>query len=392
MGQSQSKKTAQHPSSKDVSSSSSRAAFSAAAVAAQNTFFKAENRKSNKVLSAYYKEITSIPEVSKLEDLNIENQNRFISVTNPDASDFAGMLGNTYKTTNPRNIKKAYSDTGELNPAHVFDAVYACNLDDNKGSVIAVADGCAGHHGDERQDEAIAYLAGYAAKRAGQAMAQFKSNEVAYANTSQVANAVSDYLRQGFRQKKQGKFASFVSENTTLACARIELQDEHLDVTGFNIGDTMIVGWNPVTKQFVTLSPGRTMVTSSKAMYPACIPNELYEGEVQSFRKVLSKDFIIFGLTDFATTHLPVIVTEGQVNERKGYEDVELNPDVMKEILKAVPVDASIDAYNKAIVAACIESNKQAITDKFANSGYGADTWYTEGDDVGLIGYRRGPR
>jgi hypothetical protein len=361
----------------------------------QNKFFKAPDRKEAKIFSQYHVGTISNPKVSELDDLTIENANRFKLFTEPDHN-YAGMLGDTYKTTNPRRLMTAYQngdyENGELKPAHVLDAIYACRLNDDKGSVIVVADGCAGHHDDELQDEAIAYLAGYAAKRTGQAMRQFASNNEAYIHLTMVIKTVIDYMQTGFRQKKEGKFAPFISEKTTLACARVELHDDdNIDITGFNIGDTMIVGWNPKTHQFVTLSPARTIV-DGRMKYPACIPNELHEGEMQVFQTKLSKDLIIFGLTDFVISHLPTNEPKNQIYGQRVYEDVELNPEKMAAILKDIDPSEPVETFINAIVSACIESSKQAITDKFANSGSGKDIRHTDGDDVGVVAYRNGPR
>ncbi|MBA3536891.1 MAG: hypothetical protein H0T84_09815, partial [Tatlockia sp.] len=105
-------------------------------------------------------------------------------------------------------------------------------------------------------------------------------------------------------------------EKTTLACGRaFQMKNGNFRFVGINIGDTMLIAYNPQTRKFETIAKARQIIRGFGNGSPAALPDLCTEEQMITFDVTLPKGTIVFGLTDGVWDYLP-IVQNSQKNQR----------------------------------------------------------------------------
>lgn len=122
-------------------------------------------------------------------------------------------------------------------------------------------------------------------------------------------------------------------------------------VVGVNVGDSMVVAWNPATKTFRTL--GEAAVDKNTGM-PVKFPNVRDKPAELRFKEEIDDGEIVFALSDGITDCLEKAKVrfeiEGSSVTQATYTVDELDPVQMKHILSTVPEFSPPEAYVQAIM------------------------------------------
>lgn len=168
-------------------------------------------------------------------------------------------------------IKTAFGSTFATNKLHridakgdhILDATYG-GLCPDQGYALAIGDGSGGHFGDEHQDKRIWRAAHFASKACVRFLAAYSSPDQLKADFNKIIDAIKKEV-----QRKA------VGESTTLACCRTFPMKEGSQVVGLNIGDNMVIAWDPKTNKLTNLLPSRCSEVGTALIPGPCKPFEI---------------------------------------------------------------------------------------------------------------------
>lgn len=133
-------------------------------------------------------------------------------------------------------------------------------------------------------------------------------------------------------------------------------------VVGLNIGDSMVVAWNPFTQTFRTL--GKAAVQKGSGM-PLAFPTSRDSAVEFRFKEAIEEGEVVFALSDGITDHLkkklPHETTEKYILE-------ELDPKEMRSILSNVDPFAPPQDFMKALANASIEHAEKVREESISNN------------------------
>ena len=186
----------------------------------------------------------------------------------------------------------------------------SCIVRAQDGYALAIADGWGHFHGEQAsRNKTIGRAAYFAAKTAARLMSDIDPNEFLrqlphLKNMIARELAIKTQPRLGKPLEPQrGKGNDL--ESTTLACVRaVETDDGKLRLVGFNIGDSMLIAYDPV-QGFRTLAPARTFKRLDGKFSPAALPNLCADNHIYTFDRILPNHTVVFGLTDGVWDYLP---------------------------------------------------------------------------------------
>jgi Protein phosphatase 2C len=215
------------------------------------------------------------------------------------------ITGSSFATNNP-NVLNASPDKAE---GPVLDGSYTAST--WSGWVMAVADGC-GHGHTKEKNEDIGRTAYFACKSACRLMAGYSSAAQLNQDLFQLKKRLSAELlvkvrahRNKSLQPQQGREEPL--DRTTLACGRaFRNKDGTFRFVGFNIGDTMLIAYDPYTKSFQTIAKARQLQMIGGGS-PAALPDFCKDEQMVNFDKTLPQGTIILGLTDGVWDYLPLL-------------------------------------------------------------------------------------
>lgn len=230
---------------------------------------------------------------------------RFIALNSSSVLGCCAYVGSSFTTNRPHLIKATAS--------HVLDAFDCAVTFDSKrrpsGLVIALGDGCGGHFGEEKQDQSIARAAYFSCKHTTRVLAMYDSPEQILREHVEIAATIATQVRQ----KVWG-------ENTTLVCGKCFATPSEYRMVGFNIGDSMIVAWDPEAKSIINVAPAH-VTESGTAEFP-----EPYQSfEIHPFDVNLPPQAIIIAMSDGVYDYLPQVVTESSYPNKLSYREVALD-------------------------------------------------------------------
>lgn len=276
------------------------------------------------------------------------------------APDVAATTGTTFFTNSQAVL--ARSEKVEADPnlsvTHVMDSCIAAHIKDSydsSRSYLAMADGLGGHTGDKAEDTRISRASYFGCKHAIRLCSQYIDADSLKVNLGTIMQEVG----QEILRKNNGS-----RESTSLTCATVFQSTEYapqrnrnytsvttLRVIGANIGDSMLVAWNPRTQTVTTLLPGRHLVQNI-GTGPAQLPaNFDLNSDLDIVDATLDEDTVLIPFTDGMLGEFNT-ATRQETKNGKDYKVFAIDPKWMLPILQALKPNAS----SKEIVAALMEN------------------------------------
>lgn len=270
--------------------------------------------------------------------------------------DIQAVCGSTFAT----NIPERIDEKGH----HILDGVcsYLCKNNQGlfNGYALAIGDGAGGHFGDNLQDKMIGRAAHFAARGASRLLSAYHDPDKLLEDLSKII----EVLKKEILLKAKG-------ESTTLACCRAFPVEGGFRVVGFNLGDNMVVAWNPLTKTATHLLPSRCSEAGT-----ALFPEGFRAFEVQIVDTILPNGCLLYLMTDGVHDTLPFIEEERVYPNQLTYRVRTLKN--LESILGDFPETTSGEIFMQAI---CQESFAGA--ERLRQGQNNANTKI--GDDFSLI-------
>lgn len=249
---------------------------------------------------------------------------------------------------------------------HILDSIYSsiC-FRSNKfnGYALALGDGAGGHFGEEKQDATIARASHFATKASVRLLSAYLDPDLLAKDLLDVVNLVAEEISQ----------KAFFEGSTLVAC-RLFLQEDNFRLIGFNIGDSLLLGFNPINKTTYNLLPSNVTEAGT-----AIIPTAYKSFEIHTIDCILPFDTILFLLSD------------GVHDELKYEEEKKIYPNKLEykthkilsleSLLKEIPINAPVEAYVKKIVDSAITSINQKRLKALESKDQ-----IQIGDDVAILG------
>jgi serine/threonine protein phosphatase PrpC len=238
---------------------------------------------------------------------------------------------------------------------HILDAMYGCRTQDG-GFALAVSDGSGGHFGDPLQDKRIARAAHFAAKASVRFFAAHNRPEELKSGFGSIIEA----LKQEILYKAKG-------ESSTLVCCRAFPVKEGYRIVGFNIGDNMVIAWDPAAKKVHHLLPSRCSEAGT-----ALLPNPCRKFEIEEVDALLPEGSFLYLMTDGVHDTLPYLEEEKAYPNQLAYKVRTLkDPEALFENLSA---DSSPKHILQNIVEKCFEGSEHLrLQQREANVQIGDD-------------------
>lgn len=256
---------------------------------------------------------------------------------------------------------------------HAF-AAYNYSQERIIGFTLAIGDGCGGHFGDPWQDETISRASWYAAKHAVRLFS-------AHNNPDEILqNQNIGQILQSIRGELYCKAAlgEMTPEKTTLAVARAFLEGDSLHIVGFNIGDSMLFGWDPVSKRAFDIAPSHVSDAGTAMVPEPFKPFEVYVIDTNRMGVQIPATTILFGITDGVYDDLPLVVNESTYENSLLYREKTINHDFLEGYLS---VAKSPDEIAELLLQKALNE-----TDRLRDEGIMNNKIFQEGDDVCIIG------
>lgn len=169
---------------------------------------------------------------------------------------------------------------------------------------MALADGCGGHFGDEKQDLSIAKSSHSVTEISVQLMStyddvlKFKNDFFNPIKDDPNGQSLLDKIKSHMTTESMG------NESTIVACRMVPTENG-FNVFGFRVGDCMAIAYDSVLKQVVQLVP--SCVTEAGT---ASLPDVARSFEIQAFETRLANDSLVFLMTDGVHDELPYFETD----------------------------------------------------------------------------------
>ena len=136
-------------------------------------------------------------------------------------------------------------------PGLVLDSTFSANTYDQKtgactGFTLAAADGCDGHK-DPQEDRNIRQASHFATKQAARLLGSYPDAESILSSMDAIIESIKEEIR--LKASQIG-----TTSTTTLLAVRAFVEGDHLRVVGFNVGDGMLFGLDPMQNQVYPLA------------------------------------------------------------------------------------------------------------------------------------------
>ncbi len=285
-------------------------------------------------------------------DTKSRQQESAVDNSNDPASRVAAATTGTTFFTNSQQVL-ARSEKSALNSnlsvTHVMDSCliahksYGYNA--SRRIYLAIADGLGGHTGDKAEDTRISRASYFGCKHAIRLCSTYDDADTLKANLKTIIKNVGDEILL----KNKGQ-----RESTSLTCATVfpvsEGWGRSQRVIGANIGDSMLVAWNPKTNTVSTLLPGRHLVQNI-GQGPAHLPaNYNLETDLDMVDVTLEQGTVLIPFTDGMLGSFNTI-TKQETRNGIDYNVYEIDPKWIVPILSGLAPNASA----KEIVATLMQ-------------------------------------
>ncbi len=211
-----------------------------------------------------------------------------------------------------------------------------------------VADGQGGHMktaDGEKLDQEIASASAKAVEVALQVLNACKDPKEVIKRKTEIIDTVAKSIQHDSLKSGEN------GQNTTLACFRtFEGPGNTHQIVGINIGDSMVVSYNPFTQTFRTLAPAK--ITARQA--PLGFPSERNPEFEDVFQSTLQDGEIVFALTDGIWEYLPTEKDPDSPNATR------LKASAMCSLLSTVKPLSSPDEFIGHVTAQALENTDQA--------------------------------
>ncbi|MGR3912204.1 MAG: protein phosphatase 2C domain-containing protein [Candidatus Rhabdochlamydia sp.] len=242
------------------------------------------------------------------------------------AGDMSAICASTFATN-----KESRIDDQEHT---LLDAVCMASCQDTKGFngfALALSDGAGGHFGDQQQDMRIAKAARIATKTAVQLMSGYHQAEELIEDFPALIKQVDQAI-----QSKCG------GEGATLVACRAFSIPEGFRIVGINIGDNMLISWNPLTQTFSQLFASHASEAGT-----AFLPNVYRSFEIQHIDITLPEGTLLFLMSDGVHDTLPFEEKEDLYPNGLKYFMRSLTK--VEEILGVIDQSKPVNAYLDAL-------------------------------------------
>ena len=265
--------------------------------------------------------------------------------------------GSTFAT----NKKHRLDDKGN----HLLDAAYGVECYDKTGNFsgfsLALADGSGGHFGDDIQDNRIARAAYFASKSCVRLFSSYhKADELKKDIPSLILSIKPEVQQKG------------CGEGTTLIACRAFLEGDTFRLLGFNIGDCMMVAWDPQSKKLYSLLPSHVSEAGT-----AIFPINYRSFEVHHLDEKLPVGSFVFLLSDGVHDFLAYTEEESTYSNGLSYRTRCLKQ--VDQLFQDIENTDSVEVYLQAIMQKVVVNSE-----KFRRKSLEEETQI--GDDVSIIG------
>lgn len=263
--------------------------------------------------------------------------------------------GSTFAT----NKKNRMNDNG----SYLLDAAYSAECykrsGDFSGFAFALADGAGGHLDDESQDKNIANAAYSATKSCVRFFSAYHQANLLKLDLPEILLSIKDKVNQ------KGK-----GESTTLLGCRAFIEKAGFRLIGFNIGDCMMVAWDPQEERLY-------QVPSQISAGAAMLPFAYRESEVHYIDQIFPHGTCVFLLSDGIHDLLAHSEKEGIYPDEIVYRTRHLTG--LESLFKNISKKAPFKTYLNAIIQEVIQN-----AEKLRQQNLNQDVQM--GDDATLVG------
>jgi len=256
------------------------------------------------------------------------------------------IIGSCFKTNIQRHLK---NNTGE---GHCLDALYVSRTANDHSYTFAIGDGSDGHTGDSNQDKTIARAGHFACKHAARLL-----------NTLPTPNLFDTQYKIMVRSIEQEVRAKAKLEGTTLLTGRAFPWQGRYRCVGFNIGDSMCIGYDPKTNECFPVAPAR-VISEGTAIFPTVYK----EFEIHPFDIILPADTILLMISDGVYDHLPCIQALKKYPNEKEYRETLIDANFIISVFKLLPPDSKPEAYAETLRQAVMDTMEQLRREKMVES------------------------
>lgn len=298
------------------------------------------------------------------QPITFSNAARFKTSTKKNV---CAISGSSFATDNQNRLTESLDKSGYPKEAAVLDGSYTASTSD--GWVMAVADGC-GHREAENENEDIGRTSYFAAKNACRLMAGYDDADSLSNSLSELKKRISQELPVKVRAHRNQPLKPNRGqdlEKTTLACARAFRTKDGFRLVGFNVGDTMLIAYDPTKKTFQTIAKARQILRDPKNSSPAALPDLCKNHEMVIFDDTLPEGAIVFGLTDGVWDYLPVKQNPKTEQQQTGRIDTEIDfQKLMADPNFKLPENVTVTRLTKAIADYSIQKTEQERLNRLA--------------------------
>jgi hypothetical protein len=266
------------------------------------------------------------------------------------------LMGSTFFNS---KLEEKKSEKVTTQTSHIMDAVYGAYsiYKQNRPQLaIAIADGCGGHMGDQRQDRVISRVAYFAAKSAVRLMLTFDDADLLLKNKQQLFEKISKEISH----KLDGYY-----EGTTLIAVKTFTDAKGIRLIAFGVGDCLLVSWNPGQQILKTLLPAQQSMLGQMAS-PAMLPTGYKPEEIQAVDTIVSPGTILLPMSDGLFEDLPCqerIITS--TSNAKVFREIHLDSDKLIPLLAKLPLNTSVRQILATLTEFAIDNANSIIKEKF---------------------------
>ena len=315
---------------------------------------KSDNWK-NGIIGSFCEDILTIRHrfISYSNNINIPiTKERFGFLKNKEA---ALYFGSTFAT----NKEHRLDEEGN----HLLDAVYSARCYDRSGAftgfALALADGAGGHFGDDTQDKNIAKTAYFATKSCVRFFSSYHQSEEFKQELPSIILSIKNQVQQ------KG------IEGSTLISCRAFLERNGFRIIGFNIGDCMMIAWDPQSQKLYDLLPSHVSEAGT-----AIFPVNYRDFEVHKVDQTIPAGSLIFLLSDGVHDLLSFSEKEETYPNGLTYRTRHLND--IDQLFKDIDKKAHAEVYIKKIIKQVIQNIEELRKNVKEETQIG--------DDVSIIG------
>lgn len=246
----------------------------------------------------------------------IEPQSRFAKISSQ------AIVGSTFLTNFPERL----SETGN----HILDGAYGAScLERNvfSGYALALGDGAGGHFGDAAQDRRISRASYFASKGAVRLLSTYHSADQLKKEIPSIINA----LKREIVIKAKG-------EGTTLTACRIFPSKKGFRLIGFNIGDSCLLGFHPLTKSYYPL-----LLPRVSELGTAIFPTAYRTFEIDTIDQEIPNHTLLFLLSDGMHDLLPAEEEEKQYENGLCYRIKQFKE--IEKLFQSLPENGEVEIY-----------------------------------------------